>query len=53
MSAGSLSKFVVGAPTSATAGSAFTLTVTAEDASGNPITTYSSSVGLSASSGID
>ena len=52
MSAGSISKFVVGAPTSATAGTAFTLTVTAEDVSGNPITTYSSSVGLGASAGI-
>jgi hypothetical protein len=49
--AGSLSKFVVGAPNSATAGSAFALTVTANDAYGNTITTYSSSVGLSASSG--
>ena len=51
VSAGSLSKFVVGAPTSATVGSAFTLTVRAEDGSGNTITSYSSSVGLSASSG--
>ena len=36
-----------------TAGSAFTLTVTAKDGYGNTITTYSSSVGLSASSGSD
>ncbi len=48
---GSLSKFVVVAPSSATAGSAFTLSVTAEDAYGNTISSYSSSVGLSASSG--
>ncbi len=51
VSAGSLSKFVVGAPSSATAGTAFTLTVTAEDTYGNPILSYSSSVGLTASSG--
>ena len=51
VSAGSLHNFVVVAPSSATAGTAFTLTVTAQDASGNTITTYSSSVGLSASSG--
>ena len=51
VTAGLLSKFVVDAPTSATVGTAFTLKVTAEDASGNTITTYSSSVGLSASSG--
>jgi hypothetical protein len=51
VSAGSLSKFVLSAPSSATAGTAFTLTVTAEDAYGNTVTTYSSSVPLSASSG--
>jgi hypothetical protein len=51
VSAGSLSKFVLSAPSSATAGTAFTLTVTAEDAYGNTVTSYSSSVPLSASTG--
>ncbi len=48
---GSLDHFIVSAPSSATAGSYFSLSVTAVDAYGNTITTYSSSVGLSASSG--
>jgi hypothetical protein len=51
VNAASLSKFVLGAPSSAIAGSPFTLTVTVEDAYGNIITSYGSSVGLSASSG--
>ena len=51
MNAGSLHHFVVGAPGSATAGTAFTLSVTAKDASENTVAGYSSSVGLSASSG--
>ena len=50
---GSLDHFIVSAPSSATAGSYFSLSVTAVDAYGNTITTYSSSVGLSASSGSD
>ena len=51
VNAGALNHFVVGAPGSVTAGSAFTLTVTAKDAYGNTIKTYSSSVGLTVSSG--
>ncbi len=47
--AGGLSKFAVNAPASITAGTAFTLTVTAQDAYGNTVTSYSSSVGLSVS----
>ena len=48
---GSVSKFVVGSPASATAGTGFTLTVTAEDAYGNIVTNYTGPAGLSASSG--
>ena len=51
VTAGSLDHFVVGAPGSATVGTPFTLSVTAKDAYGNTITSYSSSVGLSASTG--
>ena len=43
--------FVVTAPGSVSAGTAFSLTVTAKDASGNTVTSYSGSVGLTASSG--
>jgi hypothetical protein len=50
-SIGSIDHFVVTAPSTATAGAPFTLTITAKDASGNTITTYSNAVGLSASSG--
>jgi len=52
VNAAGLDHFVVGVPGSAAAGSAFTLSVTAKDFYGNTITSYSSSVGLSASSGI-
>ena len=47
----SLNKFVVGAPSSATAGTTFTLTITAKDAYGNTITTYNDSINLNASLG--
>jgi len=43
--------FVVSAPSSAVAGSDFTLSVTAKDAYGNTITSYSTSVGLTATTG--
>jgi len=51
VNAGSLHHFIVVALSSAMAGTAFTLTVTAVDAGNNTITTYSSATGLSASSG--
>jgi hypothetical protein len=49
VNAGPLSKFAVTVPTSVTAGQYFSLTVTAQDAYGNTVTNYSSSVGLSVS----
>jgi hypothetical protein len=49
--AAGLDHFVVSAPGSVTAGSVFTLTVTAKNASENTVTSYNSSVGLNASSG--
>jgi hypothetical protein len=43
VSSGSLTHFVVTAPASATAGAAFSVTVTAEDAAGNTVVTYTGS----------
>jgi protein-tyrosine-phosphatase len=51
VNAGALDHFVVGAPTSATAGSAFTLTVTAKDAYGNTVTSYTGTPSLTVSAG--
>ncbi len=41
LSSGALSQFLVTAPSTATAGSAFSATLTAEDAQGNTVTSYS------------
>ncbi len=51
VSSSAFDHFVVSAPGSVSAGTAFSLTVTAKDASGNTVTSYSGSVGLTASSG--
>jgi hypothetical protein len=48
---GSLDHFVVSAPSSATAGTAFTLTVTAKDAYGNTVTSYTGTPSLTYSAG--
>jgi len=49
---GALSTFVFNTISTQTAGTAFRITITAKDAYGNTVTSYASSVGFSASTGI-
>ena len=49
VTAAAASHFVIAAPASTTAGSAFTFTVTAEDPYNNPVTSYAGSVHFSSS----
>ena len=49
LSSGALAKFVVSAPATATAGTGFTATITAEDSSGNTVTSYAGSQAISIS----
>jgi FKBP-type peptidyl-prolyl cis-trans isomerase 2 len=49
---GALSTFVFNTISTQTAGTAFSITITAKDAYGNTVTSYASSVGLSSSTGI-
>lgn len=49
--AGTVAQFKVSAPSAATAGSAFSVTVTAEDAAGNVVTSYAGTVHFTSSDG--